>query len=333
MNLKAWIPLIIAVVLGLVAAMFAMKLTRTQTTGIARVDGTVQVVTAARNIAPGQEIKAADLAMKTIAVDDAPENTFLQMEQVVGRVAQGQIVRGQPIFADLLAPEGIEAGLQALIPEGMRAITIEVDEFSGLAGLIRPGSIVDVMSTLRGDDEDVLARTIVQSVKVTAVGQRVSTIDEADDGEKKLARSVTLLVTPEQAERIELAAITSRPRLVLRSPTDTRETLSRGVTLADLRGRAANSLHDPFETRPVDMTITQPVNLQQVEQSTSTTKPVDAQHVERSLPNQNLRSPFQTETREITVIRGGVESKVFLEYRRPDNLITGVEIEPIELNK
>lgn len=321
MNLKAWIPLVIAVVLGLVAAMFATKLTRPQPTGIARVDGTVQVVTAARNIAPGQEIGAADLILKSIAVDDAPEGTFLQVEQVTGRVAIGQIVRGQPIFTGLLAPEGIEAGLQALVPEGMRAITIEVDEFSGLAGLIRPGSIVDVMSTLRdrGADEDTLTRTIVQTVKVTAVGQRVSTIEEKDDDEKKsLARSVTLLVTPEQAERIELAAVTSRPRLVLRSPTDIEDTTSRGVTLADLRGRPANSLQDPFETRPVDM---------------PTTNPVRGQTIEHTVPARETASPFRTETREVTIIRGGVESKVILEHRRADNLITGIELDTVDLNK
>src|SRR5690606_33654717 len=122
----------------------------------------------------------------------------------------------------------MEAGLQALIPEGMRAITIEVNEFSGLAGMIRPGAIVDVMSTLQGSGEDAMARTIVQGVRVTAVGQRVSALEEQDE-EAGPARSVTLLVTPEQAEKIELAAVTSRPRLVLRSPADTEPTLSRGV--------------------------------------------------------------------------------------------------------
>lgn len=312
MNLKAWIPLIIAVALGLVAAMFATKLTRPQPTGVARVDGTVQVVTAARHIAPGQPITAADLTMKSIAVDDAPEQTFVQVEQVAGRVAIGQIIKGQPIFAGLLAPEGAEGGLQALVPEGMRAITIEVDEFSGLAGLIRPGSIVDVMSTLRdrGAEDETLTRTIVQSVKVTAVGQRVSTVEETNDDEKKtLARSVTLLVTPEQAERIELAAVTSRPRLVLRSPGDVDDITSRGVTLADLRGRPGNSLQDPFATRPVDMPTTNPVRTQQI------------------------GNPFRTEQREITIIRGGVESRVILEHHQPENLITGVEIDSLDLNK
>lgn len=309
MNLKAWIPLIIAVVLGLIAALFAMKLTRPDPVAVTRIGGTVEVVTATKNIAPGQVINASDLALRSIAAEDAPEGTFVAVEHVQGRVAATQMVAGQPVLKALLAPEGMEAGLQALIPEGMRAITIEVNEFSGLAGMIRPGAIVDVMSTLQGSGEDAMARTIVQGVRVTAVGQRVSALEEQDE-EAGPARSVTLLVTPEQAEKIELAAVTSRPRLVLRSPADTEPTLSRGVTLADLRGRAA-SQSDPFVTRPVSL------------ETPATTQPVEHQ----------AGNPFATETREVTIIRGGVESRVMLEYRRPSQLITGVDVEPVELNK
>src|SRR5690606_787888 len=129
MNLKAWIPLIIAVVLGLIAALFAMKLTRPDPVAVTRIGGTVEVVTATKNIAPGQVINASDLALRSIAAEDAPEGTFVAVEHVQGRVAATQMVAGQPVLKALLAPEGMEAGLQALIPEGMRAITIEVNEF------------------------------------------------------------------------------------------------------------------------------------------------------------------------------------------------------------
>lgn len=324
MNLKAWIPLIIAVVLGLIAAMFAMNLTRPDTTVVTRLSGTVDVVTAVRNIAPGEVITANDVALRSIVAADAPEGTFVSIEQVQGRVANTQLVAGQPVLRGLLAPEGMEAGLQALIPEGMRAITIEINEFSGLAGMIRPGAIVDVVSTLQGNNEDAMARTIVQGVRVTAVGQRVSPIDEPDE-ETPPARSVTLLVTPEQAEQIELAAVTSRPRLVLRSPADTAPTQSRGVTLADLRGRGPGQ-SDPFLTRPVSYET--PVRLESSDRS-ATTQPADQTvQIDRM-----LQQPGVIETREVTIIRGGVESRVMLQHRRTPHLITGVDVDTVELNK
>lgn len=319
MNIKAWIPLVVAVVLGLIAAIMARNLTAPSAVETGKIAGTVEVVTANRNIAPGEEIRPEDLALRTIAAADAPEGTFLDVTELTGRVAMVQMVKGQPVLESLLAPSGVAAGLQALVPEGMRAITIEVNEFSGLAGMIVPQARVDVLATVQGNGEPTVSRTIVQNVEVKAVGQRVSIHQEKSDGEpQEFARSVTLLVTPEQAEAIELAAVTARPRLVLRGSNDRTVAQTNGVTLTELRtGKAVGARRDPFGTRMVEDAGRDPFDAQPVIQSLSpTTRPTN--------------EPLVIETREIQVIRGGVESHVTVEYRRPESIITGVSIDGID---
>lgn len=311
MNLKAWIPLCVAIVLGLIAALMAMKLT-TPTRSDVIVGETVKVVTAGRNINPGEALRPDDLTLRPIATIDAPEGTFLHVAELEGRVAQFQMVKGQPVLDSLLAPQGAAAGLQALVPQGMRAITIEVDEFSGLAGMIVPTSRVDVLSTIRGDGEGSMARTIVQNVEVKAVGQRVAPRQEMKlPGEQPLSRSVTLLVTPEQAETIELAAVTSRPRLVLRGSKDDATAATRGVTMVDLRGNPRESGQAPM-VRPV----------------IDATDPFDAGPAQ---PSQAPASPPATSAmRQIEIIRGGAVSHVSIEDRRPGALITGVSVERLD---
>src|SRR4051812_42510317 len=111
----------------------------------------------------------------------------------------------------------------------MRAMTLQVDEFSGVAGMLVPGCHVDVIAAIQGANGEPVARTIVQNVKVQAVGQKLTVAPPAANEQKKEnanepaaepTRSVTLLVTPEQAEGLELACSTGRPRLVLRSGRD-----------------------------------------------------------------------------------------------------------------
>jgi pilus assembly protein CpaB len=197
-------------------------------------------VVARHDVAPGTELSAADLTTARISADRStlPDRAFMDVDQLVGRVPQISLVMGQPIAEPMLAPAGAGTGLEALVPPGMRAITVEVNEFSGLAGLLRPGCRVDVLATLQdgggsASGVESVARTIVQNVKVTAVGRQVAVggAEEPSD-----VRSVTLLATPAQAEAIELATATGRPRLVLRSALDAAAAKSIGVTLAELRG-------------------------------------------------------------------------------------------------
>jgi pilus assembly protein CpaB len=189
------------------------------------------------------------------------------------------MTKGQLVTSSLLARKGTLGGAQAMVPEGMRAVTLEVNEYSGVGGLLTPGSHVDVVQTIRGktDDTGTVARTIVENLRVIAVGRRMSTVAGANgEGEPSLAKSVTLLATPEEVEAIDLASHVGNPRLVLRNGTDQSVGNSKGVTVAELSGhdaedeagRVAPVVEQPVrpaETAKVEAVKAAPVNFREVE--------------------------------------------------------------------
>ena len=240
MNWKNWIPLALAAVLGLVAAKVARDSLERNRRATQTQPKTVKVVVARGEVAPGQELTPDLLTVGAIAADAPPRNGFTDPAALAGRVSATAMFRGQPIVEELLAPRGAGTGIQALVPRGMRAITVEVNETSGIAGMLVPGCRVDVMSTLNGaNKDDTVACTIVQDVLVQAVGQRLTPGPGAGERDGQAVRSVTLVVKPREAEAIELASSMGRPRLVLRGPNDRADSKSDGVSFVELRGEDA----------------------------------------------------------------------------------------------
>lgn len=289
MNWKTWVPLGVAIVLGLLAAKLSGNLiskSRAATGGAAPL---VHVAMARRDIPPGQTIAPEDLVLGQIPAGAGTEETFSDISSLSGRVLTAQISRGQAIVRPLLAPESSGSGLQVLIPDGMRAITVEVNEFSGLAGLVMPGCRVDLIATLHKEaDADTIAKTIVQNVKVSAVGQRMGNAGGGKGEDAAgLSRSITLLVTPQEAEGIQLACTTGRPWLVLRGNKDDKQAPTSGVSLNQLRaGSTTNpSSADPFAELPL-------------------TRPAQTNRVFA------LEQPSQ---RTVHLIRNGAESSVVLD--------------------
>jgi pilus assembly protein CpaB len=313
MTWKTWIPLVVAVVLGLVAALVAREsLKRNRIAGPPQ-PTTVKIVVVRGGAAPGQELTADLLTLGQIAAETPPPGTFLDVAQVAGRVASTQMFNGQPVVEDLLAPRGAGLGIQALVPKGMRAITVEVNETSGLAGMLVPGSHVDVISTLTGSNKDeTVAATIVQNVLVQAVGQRLSA-PPATPGDKEAPapRSVTLVVTPRDAEAIELASSMGRTRLVLRGSTDRDASEATGVTVFELRGEDKERVR-----APIVAVATPPVM--------PTTRPADPR---------GGSDPFAEEVapkRTVTLIRGGAKTEVIFELPKadPNTAVTKTQNEP-----
>lgn len=242
MKVKTWIPLVLALVLGLFAAVLARSAMSRSREKPAET-GVVPTVVAARDIAPGERLTATDLAPSKAPAALVPTGSFQNPGDLADRVALTGMVRGQAVLENLLAPIGTAAGVQALIPPGMRAITLQVNEFSGLAGLLVPGCRVDIISVIRNDEQrDSIARTIVQNVEVRAVGRQVAptTPPPAETGPGAppvvIANNVTLLVTPEQAEAVQLASVGGSPWLVLRNSKDDEPFVTDGTSTADLRG-------------------------------------------------------------------------------------------------
>jgi pilus assembly protein CpaB len=302
MNWKAWVPLVLAIVLGLLAAKITRDvLAQRSAPQVVKTD-LAQIVVAKHTITPGQEIRADDITVGEVPAKRIPEGAFKNTTDLIGRVAQIQFGKDQVLVESLLAPKGSGNGLAALVPDGMRAMTLQVDEFSGVAGMLVPGSHVDVIAAMQGANGEPVARTIVQNVKVQAVGQKLTIAPPPAANEKKEnanepapepTRSVTLLVTPEQAEGLELACTTGRPRLVLRGGRDDNTAASQGVTIGQLRGLRQIAIAPP---------TTQP------ESTTST--PIAIKNDPFAIPT---TQPAEPDTRRISVIRGGQETVVTIE--------------------
>jgi pilus assembly protein CpaB len=294
MNTKTWVPLAVAIVLGTAAAFMARR-----SLGVMAASHrpqTVGVVVAKGSIAPGHLLTSEDLSTSQLPGSVPPESGFTQPADLIGRVTAGPILPGQIFVQTLLAPRGIVPGLQALVPPGFRAVTVDVSESGSVAGLLAPGSRVDVVATALGRDnqDKTIARTIVQNVMVLAVGQRLTTTRGDNDKENSPAKTVTLLASPHDAEALDLAMTMSRVRLVLRSPNDTDEMVDDGVMLAELRGEDAFQPPAPVATAAT----TQPTA------PASPVVPVVTQ------PDAFAKQPDQPSARIVRVILGAEERHV-----------------------
>jgi pilus assembly protein CpaB len=288
MNWKTWLPLVLAIGLGVCAAKVARDALMKNRSSTGSGGKFVNLVVPRDNIPPGRSLTADDLTVSEVGAGMAPATGFRDASQLVGRVSETLMVKGQPIVDAMLAPPGSGSGLQALVPPGMRAVTLEVNEYTGVAGLITPGCHVDILATINEGNGGQIAKTIVQNVKVTAVGQRTVAASEPPQPNEPF-RSVTLLAPVADVETIELACATGRPRLVLRGGRDSNRVESAGVTLKELRGNIANDA-DPFVA--VALPATQPA---------AVTPVVQAPIVRRESPR-----------RVVKLIRNGVESNVTL---------------------
>ena len=325
MNAKTWIPLAVAVVLGLMAALVARK-SLLRSHSAQQGPKIVTVVVAKASIPPGHELVADDLGLAQIAAQAAPAGTFSNPVAMVGRVTVAPMVEGQPVLPSFLAPRGSGSGLQALVPPGMRAITLDVNEASGVAGLLIPGCHVDVVTTAISQDnpDKSISRTIVQNAQVVAVGQRLSGAKPEGERDTALSRTVTLLASPRDAEALDLAMTAARLRLVLRGSGDRDDLDDEGVMLAELRGGAssfASSINLPSVFGP-PQPVTPPVPV------TPPTQPATQPAVaSKSDEDQHPR-------RVVTVILGNDERRItFREDDKPGAVTDGAEVTDSEGSK
>jgi pilus assembly protein CpaB len=205
----------------------------------------VPVVVATGDIARFTTLSADYVKIREYPKELAPAGAFQKVEDIVDRVADAAFVRGEPLLESQLSPKGAGRGAAAVIPAGMRAVTIKTPNAeSGVAGFILPGNKVDVLLTLKGNREDDhgggSTSTLLQNVEILAVDQKVEAPNDNKVNLKEL-RSVTLLVTPPQANELDLGQNMGTLHLALRNPLDTKATASGQATLRTLRGSIAGS--------------------------------------------------------------------------------------------
>jgi len=179
----------------------------------------VEVIVAANNIPVGAKIEEKDLSIVRFPAEAVPANCPRSRASVLGRGVILPIFKGQAILFNMLAGPNAGSGLPALIPPGMRAMSVRVNEVVGVAGFVQPGTRVDVLvtGTPGGSGEEEQTTTVLENIEVIASGQRM---ERSQTGEAQIAPVITLLVSPDDAQRLTLATTHGRIQLALRNPLD-----------------------------------------------------------------------------------------------------------------
>jgi len=199
---------------------------------------TQPVVVAKTDLSLGAELRIEDLEVAQFPDGHAPEGAFAKREEIVGRGVIVSIVKNEPILQAKLASKEAGVGLPPVIPEGMRAVSVRVNEVIGVAGYVLPGTRVDVVATASptNNPSDTTSKVVLANVQVLTAGTRIE--QNLKDGKPVQVTVVTMSVTPEQAERLALASTEGKIQLALRNPLDQSAPATPGIRPAVLLGLA-----------------------------------------------------------------------------------------------
>jgi pilus assembly protein CpaB len=234
MNLsKGTIFMAVAGLVGLVAMYIVHNYISAKTKVV--VKPTSQIVVAATDISPGAAITKGVVKTVPWPQELIPPKAVSNLSQLEGRVVNTPVNTGEPVLLSKLAPEGASVGLAALLTMGKRALSVRVDDVSGVAGFVHPGDHVDVLVEMaRGDAKEHFSKTILQNIVVLSAGQ---TWEQNRDQKPSVVNTVTLILTNEQAEILNLASNQGRIRLALRNRNDGVPVATKGVATSSLFGQ------------------------------------------------------------------------------------------------
>lgn len=230
-NIKALGLLFLAVVCGLAAAIYAA--------GWLAKQGSIasnKVVVAAVDIELGSKITPQMLSTADWPSGSVPTGSFQEIKDLQDRVVKASVLRGEAVLEGKLAPAGTKGGLSAVITEGKRAMTVRVNDVIGVAGFALPGNYVDVMLNTQQEHKDKsgeskqISKTVLEHVLVLAVAQEAG----RDDTKPKVVSAVTLELSPQDAEKLDLARSVGSLSLVLRNQVDKKALFTAGVTKKQL---------------------------------------------------------------------------------------------------
>lgn len=209
----------VALALGAIVSYTVYRTLQTRT-GADAAPG-VDVVVAANDISVGSKVTEGDVKVVRYTAADLPPNAFHLKTSVVGRGAILPISRGEFFLPSKLAGENAGSGMQSLIPPGMRAVSVRVNEVIGVAGFVVPGTRVDVLLTGNpSGSNDQQTTTVLENVAVIATGQK---LERNTAGEPLVTPVITLLVSPDDAQKLTLATTQGKIQLALRNPLDTKQ--------------------------------------------------------------------------------------------------------------
>jgi len=235
-NTRAVVMFGVSLIAGAAAAWIANQWISSRTTATV-----TPVVVAARDIDLGTPLSRDMLKVVDWPSASALGDAVADPAKLESRVLNVNVRRGEPIVEARLAPVGAKGGLSAVIAGGNRAITVKVNEVVGVAGFALPGNYVDILVNTRDDKDKALSKIVLEKILVLAVAQEAA----RDETKPKVVEAVTLQVTPEQAEKLDLARSIGNLSLVLRNQTDGDSTATTGARKEDLLRLAV--VEDPLK--------------------------------------------------------------------------------------
>ena len=224
-NIRPLVLILMSLLVGAIAVAFAIRWIG-QRTEIA----SIKVVVASRDLVFGTQLKEGMLEVIDWPAAGTLKEPVAEPKSIYQRVTNTQILRGEPVLLSKLAAQGEKAGLSALLHEGSRAVTVKVNEIVGVAGFALPGNYVDVMVHATDKSNLPISKIVLERILVLALAQDAST----SETKPRVVNSVTLEVTPQQAEKIDLARSVGSLSLVLRSQVDEGSVATTGVRMDDL---------------------------------------------------------------------------------------------------
>jgi len=209
----------LALAVGLLASYYVFNQLKTNHGGN---EAMASVVVAAHDIQIGSKLADGDVRLAPFPRASVPSGAFTRVAQVRQRGVVLPISKGDFVLPDKLAAEDAGAGLPSMIPPGMRAVSVRVNDVVSVAGFVQPGTRVDVLATgIPGAGNEAQTNTVLENVAVIAVGR--SLLDRLTTSEAQNAAVITLLVSPDDAQKLTLASQEGRIQLALRNPLDTRK--------------------------------------------------------------------------------------------------------------
>jgi pilus assembly protein CpaB len=237
----------VAIIAGLGAALLITRSLDRRTVSVAT--PTSRIVVAGVDLPLATRIRAEQVKLVEWPTTAMPPGAIRDVKQVVDRILMTRVLEGEPIVPGKLASKDAGNGLAALIPANMRAVAVRVDDVVGVAGFIHPDDRVDVIVTLhpvKPADSEATSKVILQNVKVLAVGKEIE-VTENNRNQANPVTVATLLVNPEESEKLALSAIEGRLLLTLRSWTDNQAVLTEGVTPTGLLADSSTKPREEVE--------------------------------------------------------------------------------------
>ncbi len=296
-NPRALLMIVIAVGVGLGAVALASRWVSNKAAVASS-----KVVVAAVDIDLGTPLTSQMLRVADWPKASVPAGAIEDIQTLDTRVLKASVSRGEPILETKLAPLGATGGLSAVIAEGNRAITVRVNDVVGVAGFALPGNYVDIV--VNTEDESVkgenvnksISKIVLEHILVLAVAQEQS----RDDTKPRVVNAVTLEVTPEQAEKLDLARSVGTLSLVLRNQVDTSPVTTTGITKKNLLNPEDHAVAVPSQAPSVQASGTQAPVERAVE------KPAVKKVIRHKTPVKKSATAVNYE--QVEVVRGNVTS-------------------------